>query len=119
MTDLLEHSFKPGTVTTGLEPDNHFPLEARVELSHLLGCMVEELLLMNFTITDVTPLDELLPCVKINAKIDTHGDSFLVLKPTAVSVMLAVGGSHLLHHISLINQRSEPITEPSAGSAGC
>src|SRR5258707_5990316 len=56
------------------------------------------LLLVDLTIIAVTPLDQLLPCMKINATIRSHGDSFLVLKLTA-SLINPRQGSHLLHYI--------------------
>jgi hypothetical protein len=39
--------------------------------------------LVDLSLIAVTPLDQLLPCMKINATIRSHGDSFLVLKLTA------------------------------------
>jgi hypothetical protein len=49
---------------------------------------MQQLALVDLSIFAVTPLDQLLPCMKINATIRNHGDSFLVLK-LAVSVLLA------------------------------
>src|SRR5712691_12666930 len=60
-----------------------------------------QLLLVDLTLCGVTPLDQLLPCMKINATIRSHGDSFPVLKLTA-SLINPRQGSHLLHYISLL-----------------
>jgi hypothetical protein len=100
MPKFIQHPFKPRAVTAGLESDDYFSLELSIELAYFIDRLVLQLGLVNLTIFSVTPLDQLLPCVKINATIRNHGDSFLVLKLTA-SLINPRQGSHLLHYINL------------------
>src|SRR5258708_4041533 len=62
---------------------------------------MSQLSLMDLPIFSITPLDQLLPRMKINPTICSHGDSFLVLKLTA-SLINPRQGSHLLHYIKSV-----------------
>ena len=68
-TQLLEHGFEPGTVTTGFQAHDYWFLELLVESPHLLFILVlqfndDEFASFSFQITD-----RLLSCVKVNADI--------------------------------------------------
>ncbi len=91
MANFLQHRFNPRAVTAGLEANDYFPGELSIELSHLFRRLMPQLPFMDLTIISVTPLDQLLPCMKINATICSHGDSFLVLKLTASLITCGKG----------------------------
>src|SRR6266700_6505700 len=104
-TELLEHGFEPGAVTTSFEADDHVTLELLVESAHLLFVLVlqftsDEFASFNFQITD-----RLLSCMKVNADIYcVHSASFQshVLSDTArlIREFSTYGRRRLLHNIS-------------------
>src|SRR5439155_7109665 len=100
MAQFLQHRLKPRAVAAGLETNDYLPFELSIELSYFIQRLMPQLPFMDLTIISVTPLDQLLPCMKINPTIRSHGDSFLVLKLTA-SLINPRQGSHLLHYITL------------------
>src|SRR5216684_3258975 len=76
-TQLLEHSFEPGTVTTCFQADDYLPAKLGVKsLDHLFVLVLQftgdEFASFSFQITD-----RLLPCMKVNADIYcVHSASF-------------------------------------------
>src|SRR5262249_46947018 len=86
VVEFKEQLLKPGTVAARLEAHNGWTRQASIESLNLLKLVVPKLEMMNFAIVGVRPDDDLLPCVKINATIDRHGDSF--------------------HHAGLFNRKS-------------
>src|SRR3989442_1493191 len=111
VAEFLQHRFKPRAVAAGLESDDYFSFELNIELSYFIDRLVPQLPFMDLTIVGVTPLDQLLPCMKINPTIRSHGDSFLVLKLTA-SLINPRQGSHLLHYINLKFSPAFPLRKP-------
>jgi hypothetical protein len=101
MAQLLHHRFKPAAIAPGLQANDYSASELRIKLSYFLLGLMPKLAFVNLPFFAVAPLNQLLPCMKINATIRNHGDSFLVLK-LAVSVMLAARESpaslHQLGH---------------------
>src|SRR2546423_759311 len=99
MPQLLEHGLEPLTVAAGLNADDHFTSELRVEAADIVEGLVGELSLMDLAVVRVTPHDELLSGVKIYAAMNSHSDSPFLTSKLATSLLPAARESHPLHHI--------------------
>src|SRR5262245_33864907 len=76
MFEFKEQIFKPLAVASGFQSNDHFALDRRIELTNLIHLRVIEFGDLNFAVLGITPNDELLSRVKINATISGHSDSF-------------------------------------------
>ena len=77
--EFKEQIFKPLAVAGGFQPDDHSSVERNIKVANLFDLRVIKFDEMNFAVGGVTPNDELLSRVKINATINRHSDSFSLL----------------------------------------
>src|SRR5690349_2631957 len=89
ITELLEHAFEPGAITTGFETDDHCSLELLVESAHLLFVPMLQFGDDEFTSFSFQITGGLLSCMKVNADIYClHSSSFQ--SPVRAVVSLAL-----------------------------
>src|SRR6185295_10501007 len=82
MTQLGQHLFEPGAVTTGLKTDDYFACEPGIKRSHVIMLMTQ-LEAMNLTVGQVTVTNGLLTSMKINCDIYCHrAPPLLITNPT-------------------------------------
>src|SRR5258708_33462147 len=95
-TQLFEHSFEPGTVTTCFQADDYLPAKLGVESPHHFFVLVlqftgDEFASFSFQITD-----RLLTCMKVNADIYcVHSASFQYPSHNALSLLKAGGAGFI------------------------
>src|ERR1043165_833917 len=93
MSQLGQHLFEPGAVTTGFESDDYFTSECAIKPPHVVTLMAQ-LKPMDLAICQVTVTDGLLTSMKINCDIYCHrAPPLLITNPTVSVKQLTVGGA--------------------------
>src|ERR1043165_1017684 len=85
MSQLGQHLFEPGAVTTGFESDDYFTSECAIKPPHVVTLMAQ-LKPMDLAICQVTVTDGLLTSMKINCDIYCHRAPPLLITNPTVSV---------------------------------
>src|ERR1043165_5364095 len=85
MSQLGQHLFEPGAVTTGFESDDYFTSECAIKPPHVVT-LIAQLKPMDLAICQVTVTDGLLTSMKINCDIYCHRAPPLLITNPTVSV---------------------------------